>query len=147
MKTWTLLMLAANTIVARHGAIAAGAAPPLPEARMPLPAVLRDDSRLQAKVTLAIKGRPISETLTELGKQIDMPLSAGPETADDKVTLCLDARPAAEVLALLARHFNFRWSRLFRGYELRQDSAVRAREAALRRADEAAEWSRLRAWI
>src|SRR5207249_3980014 len=81
-----------------------------------------------------------------LGKEIQVPLSAGPETADDKVTLFLNARPAEEVLALLARHLHFRWVRRSRGYELRQDSAERQHEAALRDADLEAEWAELRAW-
>src|SRR5712691_8890325 len=72
-----------------------------PEARAALPAVFRGDTRLQAKVTTALKDRPLGEALALLGREVDVPLRARPETVDDKVTLLVDHRPAAEVLTLI----------------------------------------------
>src|SRR5437016_6086773 len=67
--------------------------------------LLESDARLQAKVTLAEKERPLGELLADLAKQLKAPLSATRDTADDKVTLFVRDRPAAEVLTLIAQHF------------------------------------------
>jgi hypothetical protein len=102
----------------------AGVAPP--------PAVFHADARLETKVSLAEKNRPLGELLTGLSQQIGVRLTASSETADDKVTLYLDERPAAEALALVARQFGFQWKKSHSGYELTQDLPARAREAELR---------------
>ena len=83
--------------------------------------------------------------LTGLGAQIGVRLAASSETADDKVTLYLDGRPAAEALALVARQFGFQWQRSHGGYELAQDLAARAREAALRESGRAAQITAIQA--
>jgi len=119
------------------GAAAAGGAA--------LPAVLRGDARLEVKVTVAEKNRPLGEVLTGLGAQIGLRLAASSETADDKVTLYLDGRPAAETLALVARQFGFQWQRSHGGYELAQDLAARTREAALRESGRAAQVTAIQA--
>jgi len=147
MKSWLSAVFVLGACMLLGTSALAGASPSDQGAPAALPAVFRGDTRLQAKVTTTFKDRPLGEVLALLGREIDVPLRARPETADDKVTLFVDQRAAAEVLSLLARQFHFRWFRFSHGYELGQDSVERSHEAALRRADEAAEWSRLRAWI
>src|SRR5207302_817309 len=104
-----------------------------------IPALFRGDARLETKVSVAQKDRPLGEVLTDLGGKLGVRLVAGRETADDKATLFLDERPAAEVLALIARQFDFQWQRNQGGYELTQDLASKAREAKLREQDRAAQ--------
>jgi hypothetical protein len=108
--------------------------------------IFRDDARLRAKATLTTKNLPLRDLLTELSKETSVPLAAGLGAADEKVTLFLDERPVAEILSHLARHFNFRWFRLSRGYELRQEPGEVRREAKLREAELEAEWRELREW-
>jgi hypothetical protein len=109
--------------------VAGGAAAGAPEA------ALDQDARLQTKVTLGWKDRPLGEALAALGQEIHVPLRASRDTADDGVTLFVAQRPATEVMGLLARHFEFQWYRRGEGYELGQSAEARQREAALRRQD------------
>src|SRR5712692_8344009 len=96
---------------------------------------LAADPRLDVKVTLAENDRPLGEIVTALGREIQVPLRARRETADDKATLFLDARPAAEVMALIAREFDFQWYHHRDGYELGQTPASQQREADRRERD------------
>jgi beta-lactamase regulating signal transducer with metallopeptidase domain len=112
--------------------------------REPVPPALRGDHRLDAKVTLACKNQPMGELLASLGSELKVSLRANPRTADDKVSAFLDQRPAVEVLALLARHFDFKWYRNEGGYEIAQDAASMRREAALRDGEAATQFAQLR---
>jgi hypothetical protein len=123
-----LTLLAAACVLPRMAA----AAPPESASRPALPSPLRDDSRLRTAVSLAVKDRPLGEVLTTLGSKVSIRLTASPETADHKVTLQVEKQPLGELLALLARHFRFRWHRTGRDYELRQEVAEKAREGAAR---------------
>jgi hypothetical protein len=109
-----------------------------------VPSVLARDARLEAPLAVAVKDRPLGEVLPELGKKLDVPLTAARETADDKITLFIKERPAREVLALISTHFDFQWRRDRDGYRLGQDLASRRREAAIREAKDAAEIALLR---
>jgi hypothetical protein len=158
VKIGIRLVLAAAVVAAIGGGAARAAT--LPEGRqnavaealgaaagggLALPAVFRGDARLEAKVTVAEKNRPLGEVLTGIGAQIGVRLAASSETADDKVTLFLDGRSAAEALALVARQFGFQWQRSHDGYELAQDLAAREREAALRESGRAAQIAAIQA--
>src|SRR5713226_4884880 len=119
---WILVFALALTLVPAIGARAS---------EMPDDPLARDP-RLDVKVTLAEKDRPLGEILSGLRHQINVPLRANRDVAGDKATLFLDERPAAEVLALIARQFDFQWYRVREGYELEQSIAGKNREAALR---------------
>ena len=93
-------------------------------------AALRDDARLEQKVTIERRETNLGALLTDLGKELNVKLSASRDTMDDKVTFYLKDRPAVEGLSLLARHFGFRWFRTGGGYELGQDAESKRREAA-----------------
>jgi beta-lactamase regulating signal transducer with metallopeptidase domain len=108
-------------------------------------AALSGDARLDAGITAAWKGRPLGEALTALGRDLQVPLRASRDTADEKVSLFLGERPAREVLLLLSRHFDFRWSRREDGYELGQSAAARSREAALREEERVAQLAAIHA--
>jgi beta-lactamase regulating signal transducer with metallopeptidase domain len=97
--------------------------------------LFRDDDRLSKTITVTALDRPLGALLSELGRDLAVPLTASPETADDKTTLLLNQRPAAEALALVAVHFGFRWERRKEGYLLIQTPAAQQREAALRERD------------
>jgi hypothetical protein len=126
-----LLLLTAPVLVSAR---------PLPEkAADPVPAALQRDARLEAVVSVDARDRPLGELLPELGKQVDVELTATRETADDRVSLLIRERPAREVLSLIAAHFDFQWRRERNGYRLGQDLAARNREAALRAAQRAAD--------
>ncbi len=130
-RAWLLVGAAASAaILAGPFLLPAGAA--LEESVLPL---FRGDARLAAKADLAWQDRPLGEALPELGKQLKVRLTASPATADDRATLFLQDRPAAEALSLLARHFNFQWSRDRDGYQLGQSTAAARREAVLRAED------------
>jgi hypothetical protein len=121
-------------------------APAAPQEQVIAPP-FRGDTRLDARVTVAEKNRPLSEVLSALRRELRIPLIASRDTADDKVTLYLDHRPAAEVLALVARHLDFEWRRHGEGYELVQSAAGRRREAALRDQERAAQWAAIQARV
>src|SRR5947209_1629409 len=111
-------------------ALAPALADPAPPAaaQAQTPAIFRDDARLAAKVTLAWKDKPLGEALTELARQLHVPLRASGFTMDDKVTLFVDEKPAAEPLGLIERHFDFHWVHAGGGYELTQTSDSIRRE-------------------
>src|SRR4051794_1600738 len=94
--------------------------------------LLAQDPRLSVKVSVAEKDRPLGEILTTLGREINVPLRAGRDTADDKATLFLDDESAAEVLERIAEQFDLHWSRSGTGYELDQPIASQRREQAAR---------------
>jgi hypothetical protein len=126
-RTWTLgWTLGLFVLLGRPLAAAGGAE--LPE-----------DPRLDPAVSLAERDRPLGELVAALGREIDVPLRASRDTANDKVTLFLKERPAREVMALLARHFDFQWVRGETRYELIQNEESRAREAALRAQEQEAQ--------
>jgi hypothetical protein len=102
---------------------------------------LAEDARLDVKVSLAQQDRPLGELLPALGREIQVPLRARPDVADDKVTLFLAPRPASEVMALLARQFDFQWLRTGSGYELIRSGESKAREAARREQDWQEQWA------
>jgi hypothetical protein len=148
MMRFVVVLCVIGALGARTGMAAPQAEPTSAQGKLTAPAaVLRDDARLQTKVSLSLKDRPLREALAALSKQVQVPLSASAETAEDKVTLFFTERPAVEVLSLLAGHFHFRWFRQFRGYEMRQDAAERARETAQREGDLKAEWEEVQAWV
>lgn len=105
-------------------------------------ALFRSDTRLQPRITLAQKERPLGEVVAALGSQLQVRLSCTRATADDRVTLFLDNRPAAEVLALLADQFDFHWSKQGETYQLEQSLAAQRREADLRSAYLQVQWDR-----
>ncbi len=107
--------------------LSAGAEPLTPDGRG-----LAEDPRLAVKATLAIQDQPLGAVLTAFGRDIHVRLRASRETTDDKVTLFLDQRPAAEVMELLARQFDFHWSRTASGYVLTQSRESQEREAIRR---------------
>jgi hypothetical protein len=144
-QVFPLLVVSASVAGAVTAAVPSGS-PAAREKRPPLAAVFRDDDRLQPKVTLAVNREPLGELLGRLSQEVHVPLTASSGTADDRVTLFVDARPAAEVLSRFAQHLHFRWFRASRGYELRQDGAESAREAALGQVELDEEWAELRAW-
>jgi len=98
-------------------------------------AVFRGDTRLDGRLALAERDRPLGELLAALGRKLNVPLAASADTADDRATLFFKARPAAEALALVARHLDFQWRRSKEGYELYQDAGGRSREEGRRRTD------------
>jgi hypothetical protein len=102
------------------------------------------DSRLDVKLSLAEKDRPLGDIVAGLGREINVPLRASRDIADDRATLFLDDRPAVEVLGLVARQFDFQWYRRGNGYELGQTIASRNREAALRAQALGEEWAAVR---
>jgi hypothetical protein len=120
---------------------------PASAARVAIPQVLRDDSRLAASLSVTVQDRPLGDLLPELGAQLGLQLSAARETADDRVTLFIRDRPGREVLGLIAEHFDFQWRRTGSGYRLGQDQPARNREQRRRQAELAAEISVLRAQI
>jgi hypothetical protein len=110
-----------------------------------IPAALRGDARLDQKATAAHKNEPLGQVLAQLGRQIQVPLSANSDTADDKVTLFMEQRPAAEILALIGQMFDFQWYQKGSGYELGQSSNSKRREATLREKALAARLAAIRA--
>jgi hypothetical protein len=136
---------AAAWLFLAQAALVGASRPDAATAPNPCPAAMRGDGRLAPRMTLAAKNRPLGELLPALGKQIHVALTASRDTADDKVTLFLDQRPAAEVLGLLARHFDFDWTRRDDGYELIQTTASKRREAARRQADVAEQFHAINA--
>src|SRR5205809_2240405 len=106
---------------------------------------LAQDPRLDMKLSVAEKDRPLGEILPALGREIHVPLRASGHAADDKATLFLDERPAAEVLAQIARQFDLRWYREGEGYELVQTLDARRREQALREQELQAQLSAVQA--
>jgi hypothetical protein len=106
---------------------------------------LQQDPRLDVKVSIAQKDRPLREILAALRCEMKVPLRAGRDTADDKATLFLDERPAAEVMARIAGQFDFQWRPYREGYELVQTPASQARERALREQKLQAELSAVQA--
>jgi hypothetical protein len=125
------LVIALCLAVAVPAAVA-GAIPADSPARPANAVPFKDDARLETKVSLAEKDRPLGELLSDLGARLQVPLTAAPDTADDKVSLFLDQRPAAEVLQIIARQLDFQWTRRRSGYELSQSTASQRREATLR---------------
>jgi hypothetical protein len=147
MKPMSYVLLLAGALLAPMAA--AAPSPTRTAVDAPAGAVLplfRDDARLRARATLASKDQPLRELLAVLSRETAVPLKAGLGTADEKVTLFLDQRSAAEILSHLARHFSFRWFRLARGYELRQEPDEARREAKLREGELEAEWREVREW-
>jgi hypothetical protein len=117
---------------------------PASASEVAIPRDLARDARLEAPLAVAVKDRPLGEVLPELGKKLNVHLSAARETADDKITLFIQERPAREVLALISDHFDFQWRRERDGYRLGQSLAARNRQAAAREAQDAAEIAALR---
>lgn len=147
MRQTRCILLLVTAAVAGTSVAAPSAKPAsVGEPRAAVPAIFREDGRLRTKISVAVKDEPLQDLLAALSQQTSVRLTAGPETADDKLTLFVDERPSAEVLSLIARQFRFHWLPISRGYELRQEGSERAREAVLRDADLDAEWAELRAW-
>lgn len=128
-------------------AVSLATSSPIAEAEPTGAAILRGDPRLAAKLTVTVRDRPLGEVTAGLGRRLGVPLAASRDTANDKVTLFLDDRPAAEVLELIARHFDFRWARRGKGYELGQSAASKQREAAQREAGLARQFAAIDAWM
>jgi len=93
---WVLILLGG---LAASGSLGA-AEPSRPGANRMAPC-FRGDRRLEAKLDLAEKNRPVGEWLKALGERLKAPLKAGRATADDKITLFLKDRPAGEALTLI----------------------------------------------
>src|SRR5689334_15885921 len=89
----------------------AGAAPG--DAPQPAPAggIFREDARLKAPVSLAVKDRPLDEVLAALAVQLRLSLTAEHAAGDQKATLYIGSRPASEVLTRLARHLDLSWKK------------------------------------
>jgi hypothetical protein len=130
------LVLALSVIPAAAGNTGRGELPG--SAGTDVSAVLRDDARLKAPLTLAAEVTPLGRALRQIQERTGVPLTAARDTADDKVTLFIDRLPAAQVLDVLARHFDFRWYRKGNGYELAQDAGSKRREAQARARAQAA---------
>ena len=134
------------------GTLPLAAAPTAPEAvlqreRQVSAALLSREPKLERKVTLAWKSRPVGAAVVELGKTLGVSLSASADAADDKITAFLDQRPAAEALSLVAEELRFQWLRRGSGYQLSQSETSKREEARLRDDERADQWASLQAQI
>lgn len=97
------------------------------------------DPRLYANVTVSLKHASMSELCAELGRQTNVRISAGRNTADDNVTVFVTARPCRDVMREVSRLFGFIWERSGSDgnytYVLRQDTKSQIAEQARRNAD------------
>jgi hypothetical protein len=107
---------------------------------------LDGEPRLRAPVIRSAADVTLGALVKGLSAELGVPLRAAAEVADDRVTLGVTEQPAAGVLGQIASHLGFRWERAGAGFELRQDAGARARQAALRKAADNAEWEELREW-
>jgi len=92
------------------------------------------DERLYKKHTIKAAGIPLKELLEQLTKDTGVELTAGPSVAEDKVILFALERPLADSLRVIARFFNFNWTRAGRPgsftYTLSQNRRQRRAEQA-----------------
>jgi len=87
------------------------------------------DDRLTRKVTLALKGTPLSDLCQQLRSETGIQLTAGPSVTDEKVTLFCEKLPLRDVMRQLSRPFGYTWLRSGRGTR-RAAEAAREGEAA-----------------
>ncbi|MEN3001703.1 MAG: hypothetical protein ABDI19_07680, partial [Armatimonadota bacterium] len=97
---------------------------------------LSKDERLQKSLTLHEPLIPLKQLLTQIGKELNVNLSATAEIAEDKVCVLVHERPAYEVLQRLADTLRYEWqvSEATGGYRLYQPHGERVREQQLRQA-------------
>src|SRR5205823_2372998 len=69
------------------------------------------DERLQKKHTIQAAGIPLKELLGALTTETGIRFAAGPRVAEDKVVLVAHDRQLVASLRMIARFFNFYWSR------------------------------------
>lgn len=135
MRGFLLLPLLAAALAGAAGT-PDGRAGPTVEPAPPVPAALQHDPRLEAKVTLRVVRRPLSEVLAAVGKAAEVTVRAAVPVADEPAIAWLTDRPAREVMQHLALLFNYRWMRTGEHgkwrYELFQDQQAKAEEEALR---------------
>lgn len=103
---------------------------------LPNSAILKEDTRLEAPVTLRLPRAPLSQVVKELEQQTGVRLKTSAETADEPAILHISKQPVREVMNRLAALFHYRWSRSgapgqYR-YELVQDLKAKQEEEILR---------------
>lgn len=96
---------------------------------------LREDARLETRLTLAEPLIPLRELLARIQQETEAPLFAAPEIADDKVCVLVWDKPTHETLMRLAETLRYRWTHTTdgKGYRLSQSPSERQRERELLR--------------
>src|SRR5262249_17322057 len=69
------------------------------------------DSRLDQKVTVALKAMALADVCDRLRAESGVALTAGPSVADDKVTLFCQELPLRDLMRELSRPFGYTWVR------------------------------------
>ncbi len=97
---------------------------------------LGKDERLQKPITVREPFIPLKQLLAQLGKELNLSLSATTDIAEDKVCVLVRERPAHEVLQNLADTLRYEWQRseTTDGYRLYLPQSERVREQQLRQA-------------
>src|ERR1051326_359627 len=100
------------------------------------PAAPPADSRLEQKITLAVKAQSLSDLCERLRKESGVAFAAGKSVEDEKVTLFCRERPLREVMRQLSEPFGYSWLRSGKEkeyrYELVQDLRSQLLEEELR---------------
>lgn len=92
---------------------------------------LPDDAKLDAPVTLAVKGEALTDVLEIMQGQTGVRLRAGRDVADQKVTIFVDEKPLRKVMEGLSLLLEYHWTSKDlssgRVYEIWEDEKTRLR--------------------
>lgn len=68
-----------------------------------------DEVALTKPVSLAVKGKSVSDVLKTIQKQTDVKILASKDTADQKVTIFVDNKPLNDVMQAISTLFGYEW--------------------------------------
>jgi len=97
-------------------------------------ATLRDDPRLQTRITIWLKMEPLRDTLRAISRQTGVPLRCQDAIQHHKVSIFVENRPAAEILTQLASLFRYAWRKDGEAYVLYVPDETRQQEESVLRA-------------